>query len=239
MIRGIIISVLQVNILTDVMNRITFVPVIHTDHESVKRARKIVRDQKPDVVAVELDRQRYQELMAGGDREAPLSMSGDTIHDLMQQLAVLEKNMGDMIGSEVGREMLVAIEEGRAIGAKIALIDRPISETIRAMQTIPLDEIYKLSGFITDVSDEIEEGEAVSLIDLLKEDGQVDNIMEQFKTEFPGLSDVLIRQRDLYVAKALEFLLKDVPGQIVAVLGAGHIEGVKQALVEILQSSKE
>ncbi|MHA2081127.1 MAG: hypothetical protein ACW99H_08290 [Candidatus Thorarchaeota archaeon] len=44
-----------------------------------------------------------------------------------------------------------------------------------------------------------------------------------------------MEQRDQYVAKALHYILNDVEGKIVAVLGAGHIQGVKAALEKLLQ----
>ena len=120
--------------------------------------------------------------------------------------------------------------EGRSIGARIALVDRPISATVQAMMQVPVEEIYKLTGMLPDATKDIEEGGARDLLSLLKEDGAVDDIMSQFRSEFPGLAHVLIEQRDQYVAKALHFILNDVQGKIVAVLGAGHIQGVINAL---------
>ena len=59
-------------------------------------------------------------------------------------------------------------------------------------------------------------------------------LKEQFRSEFPGLTKVLIEERDQFVANALHFILNDIQGQIVAVLGAGHIQGVKSVLQELL-----
>ena len=217
-------------------DRIVFVPVIHTDVESVEEARRVVRDTKPDVVAVELDHDRYQQLL-NPPEEAELLFPGvgDMAQDLMQQLAILEKSLGDITGSDVGDEMLAAIDEGRAIGAKIALVDRPMIATVQAMMKVPVDEMYRLTGILPDATKDIENGGASDLLAMLKEDGAVDDLMEQFRLEFPGLANVLIEQRDHYVAKALHFILNDVEGKIVAVLGAGHIQGVKAALEELLQ----
>ncbi len=214
--------------------RVVFVSVIHTDLESVDEARRVVRETKPDVVAVELDHERYNQLINPPEGE-PAPFLGDAAQDLMQQLALLEKSLGEITGSDVGDEMLAAIEEGRAVGAKIALIDRPMAETIRAMMQVPMDELYRLTGLLPDVAKDIEEGGAGDILSMLKEDGAVDDLMEMFKTEFPGLADVLIGQRDRYVAKALQFLLGDVEGKIVVVLGAGHIQGVKMALDLLLK----
>jgi pheromone shutdown protein TraB len=216
--------------------RIVFVSVIHTDLESVEEVRHVVRETKPAVVAVELDHDRYQQLMNPPESTEVVGPdSGDMAQDLMQQLAILEKSLGDITGSDVGDEMLAAIEEGRAIGAKIALVDRPMSATVQAMMQVPVDEMYRLTSMLPDATKDIKNGGAGDLLAMLKEDGAVDDLMNQFRTEFPGLSNVLIEQRDHYVAKALHFILNDVDGKIVAVLGAGHIQGVKTALDKLLE----
>lgn len=218
------------------IDRIIFVAVIHTDLESVESVRKIVHEIKPEVVAVELDRERYQQLTnpAETDDNTLPQMTGDSAQDLMQQLAFLEKSLGKMTGSNVGDEMLAAIQEGRAVGAKIALVDRPMQATIQAMMRVPLNELYGLINVLPDAAKDIESGGALDILDMLKKDGAIEDIMQQFQTEFPGLTRVLIDERDEYVAKALRFILNDVKGKIVAVLGAGHIQGVKVALERLL-----
>jgi len=218
------------------LERVVFVAVIHTDVDSVKEARRVVREVKPAVVAVELDHDRY-EYLKNPDAESELTtmpLTGDTAQDLMQQLATMEQALGGITGSNVGDEMMAAIEEGRAIDAKIALVDRPMKTTIQAMMTVPLPELYGLIDMLPDATKDIEEGGAVDLMDMLKEDGAVDDIVEQFRVEFPGLTKVLIEERDLYVANALHFILNDIEGKIVAVLGAGHIQGVKAALEDLI-----
>ncbi|MHA2139941.1 MAG: TraB domain-containing protein [Candidatus Thorarchaeota archaeon] len=220
------------------LDRVVFVSVIHTDTESVERARETVIAVQPDVVAVELDHQRYQQLISPDktmENWVPPS-SGDAAQDLIQQMAILEKSLGEMTGSNVGEEMLAAIEEGRKIDAKIALVDRPIQATMQAISRVPLDEIYRLMGVVPDVKKDLQEGEGTDILGMLKEDGAIENLMKDFNSEYPGLADALIHQRDLYVANALMSILKDVSGKIVAVLGAGHIDGVKKALTNLLES---
>lgn len=220
----------------DQLDRVVFVAVIHTDVDSVEKARRVVRELKPTVVAVELDHDRYEHLK-NPDAENELTtmpLTGDTAQDLMQQLAAMEQALGGITGSNVGDEMMAAIEEGHAINAKIALVDRPMKTTIQAMMTVPLNELYGLIEMLPDATKDIEGGGAIDLMEMLKQDGAVDDIVEQFRTEFPGLTKVLIEERDLYVAKALHFILNDVEGKIVAVLGAGHIQGVKAALAEFI-----
>ncbi|MFX0055411.1 MAG: TraB/GumN family protein [Promethearchaeota archaeon] len=220
------------------VDRVVFVAVIHTDIESVERARETVKDVQPDVVAVELDHQRYQQLMDPDKTMAnwePAS-SGDAAQDLIQHMATLEKSLGEMTGSNVGEEMLAAIEEGRKIGAKIALVDRPIHVTMQAIARVPLDEIYRLMGVVPDAQKDLQEGDATDILGMLKEEGAIENLMKDFNSEYPNLADALIHQRDFYVANALRSIMKDVEGKIVAVLGAGHIEGVRKALLDLLET---
>jgi pheromone shutdown protein TraB len=220
----------------NLLERVVFVAVIHTDVESVEKARRIVREVKPAVVAVELDHERYEYLKNpnAGEELTTMPLTGDTAQDLMQQLATMEQALGGITGSNVGDEMMAAIEEGKAIGAKIALVDRPMKTTIQAMMAVPLNELYGLIEMLPDATKDIEDGGAFDLMEMLKQDGAVEDIVEQFRTEFPGLTKVLIEERDLYVAQALHFILNDVEGKIVAILGAGHIQGVKRTLADLI-----
>ena len=77
------------------IDRVVFVSVIHTDTESVARAKATVHDVRPDVVAVELDRGRYELLLNPPD-EAQLENippTSDVSQDFMQQIALLQKKI--------------------------------------------------------------------------------------------------------------------------------------------------
>jgi len=229
-----------IKIVDNQLDRVVFVAVIHTDLESVEKARQTVREIKPTVVALELDHERYEHLSnpAAHQDITTMPLTGDTAQDLMQQLAAMEQTLGGLTGSNVGDEMMAAIEEGHAIKAKIALVDRPMKVTIQAMMGVPLNELYGLIDTLPDATKDIEEGGATDLFNMLKQDGAIDDIVDQFRSEFPGLTRVLIEERDQYVAKALHFILNDVQGKIVVVLGAGHIQGVKAALEELLSDDQ-
>ena len=216
--------------------RVVFVPVIHIDKESVNNARELVLRTKPDVVAVELDRARYHQLLnPQPEQTEQVSQDGDSVAEMMNQIALLEKNLGQLTGSMAGNEMLAAIQAGREVNAKIALVDRPIEATAQALMQVPLSEIYKLSEMIPGATSEVEKEGPSNLMELLRDANNVDDLMKEFRKEFPVLSNALIDQRDMYIAKALKSILSDVDGIIVAVLGAGHIEGVTMMLTKMLQ----
>ncbi|TFF68658.1 hypothetical protein EU520_00105 [Candidatus Thorarchaeota archaeon] len=223
--------------MTSELDRIVFIPVVHTDAESVERVRRTIREREPEVVAVELDRQRYELLQRGGEpNEVVLpGHTGDVVQDLFFQIARLEENLGNLTGSDAGAEMLAAIEEGREIGAKIALVDRPIHETMQAFMKVPLDEVYGFVHALPTAEEDAEEQGVDALLAMLRDESQVEEIVSQFMEEFPHLADALIGQRDRYVANALKTILDDVEGLIVAVLGSGHMKGVKMSLKKMLQ----
>ncbi len=213
-------------------DRVIFVGVIHTDKDSVERVRSTIVQFRPDVVAVELDRARYQQLQSlmTSEKQGDIPPAGNAVEVLMQQIASLESVLGDITGSIAGEEMMTAIEEGRKVSAKIALVDRPIHLTIQALQQVPLDEIYKMMQFMSDTSGDIKDSGILKLMEQLRVDSTVHEVIEEFRREFPHITRVLIDERDEYVAKALETILDDVKGKIVVVLGNGHIRGVKAAL---------
>jgi pheromone shutdown protein TraB len=82
-----------VNVVGNQLDRIVFVAVIHTDLESVEEVRRVVREVRPTVVAVELDHERYEYLSnpSGQEEMTTMPLSGDTAQDLMQQLAAMEQ----------------------------------------------------------------------------------------------------------------------------------------------------
>ncbi|MFO7835994.1 MAG: TraB domain-containing protein [Candidatus Thorarchaeota archaeon] len=224
--------------MTTELDRIHFVAVIHVDQDSVDDARQIVKQVEPDVVAVELDKHRYNQLMQDDDAvQEPPTNQMNAAEGFLNQIALLERSLGQLTGSGAGEEMKAAIEEGRKIDAKIALVDRPLGEIMNSLSKVPLDEIYRFASMVPDLDNlQLKQGD-FDLLSFLKEESTIPEMMEQFRTEFPELTEVLIDERDEYVAEALEFILRDVDGQVVVILGAGHIKGVKEKLAKILETN--
>ncbi len=217
------------------IERLVIVPVIHTDNESTDRVRRVIREVRPEVVAVELDVDRYSHMVsAAGDVTAMPPAGGDPVTDLMWQLATLEESIGVATGAGVGNEMLAAIEEGRAVGAKVALVDRPIAETMRELERqVSLEEVYTFLDMAASAAQELGNCDAHEVVGELKTEDGVESVLKEFREQFPGMYAVLLEGRDRYVARALRQVLGDTTGKVVAVLGAGHVAGVRRALEEM------
>ena len=108
----------------------------HVSEKSVAEVNAVIRNMKPDVVAVELCRGRYDSLEGNAQEDqVPIKdlLSGGKIYYYVIHwlLAHLQKKIGEDMGVKPGAEMLSAMEEAKNIGANVALIDRDIQVTLQ------------------------------------------------------------------------------------------------------------
>jgi pheromone shutdown-related protein TraB len=214
---------------------IILVGTAHVSDESVKAVEEAIEKYRPDAVAVELCRQRYQALKEEKRWEETDIMeviSSDRMHLFLLQilLANFQRKIGEDVGVKPGAEMMKAVEIAENRKVKIILADRDIKVTLkRAMDMMTLKEKAKLfwgfvSGFI--------EGEEIDkeLIERLKEKDVLTELMEELAVETPSIKRVLVDERDEYIAHTLH---RAEAKTIVAVVGAGHMNGIKRNLVEL------
>jgi pheromone shutdown-related protein TraB len=203
----------------------------HVSKESIDEVKEAIIINQPDVVAVELDMNRYQNMMAekNGEEKPDVNIrdiiKGDKLSIFLVSmfLSYLQRKIGDDLGVKPGSEMIAAIETAEEIGAKVALIDRDISVTLkRALNKMSFMEKAKfVFGIITSFfsKDEIEDVESIKDGDTLTE------VMEYFKEMSPKAYSVLVSERDAYMAN----MLQNVEGEnVVVVVGAGHKKGITE-----------
>jgi pheromone shutdown-related protein TraB len=201
----------------------------HVSKESIEEVKEAIIAHQPDVVAVELDLNRYQNMMAekNGQEKQNVNIKdiikGDKLSIFLVSmfLSYLQRKIGDDLGVKPGSEMIAAIETAEEIGAKVALIDRDISVTLkRALNKMSWVEKAKfVYGIIASVfsDDEIEDVESIKDGDTLTE------VMEYFKEMSPQAYDVLVTERDAYMASRLMDINEET---VIAVVGAGHKRGI-------------
>ena len=145
----------------------------HVSKESIEEVREAIITHQPDVVAVELDINRYQNMMAEKNGQEKQNVNvrdlikGDKLSIFLVSifLSYLQRKIGDEMGVKPGSEMITAIETAEEIGSKVALIDRDISVTLkRALNQMSLLEKAKfVYGIIASVfsNEEIEDVESI------------------------------------------------------------------------------
>jgi pheromone shutdown-related protein TraB len=207
---------------------IILIGTAHVSRESADLVERVIDEEKPDVVCVELCASRYEAIKQKDKwqemdivkviREKRTSL-------LLAQLLMVsfQKKIARKFNIRPGEEMIRAISKAEELGSEVVLADREVRITmLRAwrkmsffgkMKVVP-DMILSLfvAGDITE--EEIEK---------LKEGDMLEMALKTMGESLPDLKTTLIDERDQYLSHSITH----APGRkIVAVVGAGHIPGV-------------
>ena len=106
----------------------------------MEEVRNTILKSHPDGVAVELDANRYQNLLNEKkgivpDKEIKIReiLKGNNFSMLLVSgfLSYFQKKIGEELGVKPGSEMLAAAEAAEEVGSRLALIDRDIQITLK------------------------------------------------------------------------------------------------------------
>jgi pheromone shutdown-related protein TraB len=207
---------------------IYLVGTAHVSKQSVEDVRRAIELIQPDTVAVELCESRYRNIV---DRaQWKKTNIAKVIRDgrAMLLLASLimtsfQRRIGKKLGVTPGAEMVEAIERAQATGAHLVLADRDIQVTLkRTWANLGFFKKLKmLSQLLASlfVAEDIDE----QMVEELKKENQLTDILEVLAHEFPLVKGTLIDERDTYLAQ----MIRSAEGRrIVAVVGAGHVPGI-------------
>jgi len=221
-------------------DRLTLVGVAHILPKSRDEVKAAIEGELPEVVAVELCRARYAALMGeaerAGAREALRARElGPFI--LNKFFYFLQTKFAHRTGMPAGEEMLIAIECAREVGAKVELIDRDINLTLqRLVERMGARE--KLRLLLELLLGLLPFGGRVEL-EKLTEEEVVDRLLSSLKRALPDAYEVLIDERNSYMAAKIAMLLASTKGKIVCVVGAGHVSGLCRRLESKWQAKLE
>ena len=205
----------------------------HVSRESADLAHRAIGEERPDCVCVELDARRYDALQQEEKFESldlrevlRRKQLSALIFNLI--LASYQKQLGGRLGVQPGAELLAAAKAAEALGIPVALSDRDVRVTLRrAWGALSLWRKAQLFGALIVSLFETPELSEEDLRELRQSD-VITHLLDELGESFPALKRVLIDERDLYLAEKI----RGVVGQrVVAVLGAGHLKGVEQALL--------
>ena len=206
---------------------IIVVGTAHISEESIAEVHRTIEEERPDVVAVELDPGRYQALTHPEQQSASIKdiLSSGKLYQFLVHwlLAYVQNKLGAEVGVKPGSEMLSAIDAARSVGASVALVDRDINVTIaRFWAKMRLIEKLKMLFALLGVTTSDEEID----INEITNDDAISQLVTELRQFSPNAAQVLVDERDAYLAGNL---LK-LRGKIVAVVGAGHKEGINHYL---------
>jgi len=222
-----------------IINMMEIIGTSHVSPKSVEKVKRTIENLKPSLVAVELDKLRYDSLLKKQTKTRPslslirqLGVSGFVFYLLG---SFVENYIGKKTGVIPGDEMLAAIKEARKQGAKIALIDQPVILTLRNISSISFKEKLKIVfDMIFSLINPKHELRKVSLtmanIYDVPNEKDIVKIISIFEKRYPLFYKVLIDDRNRYMVRKLNILRESFEEPIVAVVGAGHVQGMKSLL---------
>lgn len=202
--------------------------IIGTSHisiQSVKEVTDFINTEKPEIIALELDKYRLASLMSKHHAKPNLFKMG--IGPFLMNIAgaYVEKKLGQVVGVKPGSEMKIAVNLAKKHRLSIAVIDRDISLTLKRLsKQMTFREKMR---FVYEIfsSPFRKRPDFIKELDLRKvpSDKLVESLMVKVRKDYPTFHRVIVEERNQFMANNLKALMHTNPDKnILAIVGAGH-----------------
>lgn len=222
----------DVHRLTQNDREIILIGTAHVSRDSADLVEKVIDEEKPDVVCVELCQARYDAL-----KQKDKWQEMDIVRVIRENRAALllaqllmasfQQKIAERFNIHPGEEMLRAIQKAEETGAGIVMADREIRVTL--LRTWRMMGLWTKLKFLPEVIQSLFIGEDVTEEDIekLKEHDALDLALKAVSEKLPEIKRTLIDERDQYLA----YQIRHSSGRkVVAVVGAGHIPGIREQI---------
>ena len=210
----------------------------HVSEDSIREVEEAIVEIDPDLIAVELDSERFFALIKGEeDRDLKdvnileILKSGDIGLFLFHTiLANFQREIGKRFNIKPGSEMKKAIELAKLYKKPLYLIDRPINITLRrALNSMSFKEKIKLFYQLFEDNGCAHELDRRSIREMVDNAEELVKILKELS---PVLYKVFVDERDRYMAKNI-FDTSIGREKILVVVGAGHVKGIVDYLKKL------
>ena len=234
--------------MSDTVTRLTLgdrefilVGTAHISRESVQEVETIITDEKPDRVCVEIDSSRYKSMTESRN------WSSLNIYQVIREkkgflllgnlvLSSFQRRLGLDLGIKPGEEMMQAVRTAENLGIPFSFSDRDIQTTLRRAwaKTGFWGKNKMLAAMISSIIST--EKLTIEQIEELKKKSALEGMMEELADYLPTVKEVLIDERDQYLATNI---YRTAEKRVLAVVGAGHVPGMVLRLRELHGSGGE
>jgi pheromone shutdown-related protein TraB len=207
---------------------IILIGTAHISRESADLVDRVITEEKPDVVCVELCKARFEAIQQKDkwqEMDIVKVIRENRTALLLSQLLMmsLQKKIAERFNINPGEDMLRAISRAEESGAEVVLADREIRVTL--LRTWRMMGLWSKMKFLSDMILSLFIGENITEenIEELKQHDVLDLALKSIGEKLPELKTTLIDERDQFLA----YSIRNSQGRkIVAVVGAGHIPGI-------------
>ncbi len=211
---------------------IILIATAHVSKASAQEVKEAIEIEKPDSICIELDKDRHESMLR------PKAWENYDIVKIIKEkkvglllvnmiLSSYQKRVASNLDTNVGQEMVQAMQSAKETNTNLVLADRNIQTTfIRIWRSHNFfDKTKLLFTIISSLFDDEKISEEE--LEKLKQEDMLQAALSDISKEFPKIAQTLIFERDQYLA----YKIKTAPGnKIVAVLGAAHVPGIKEEI---------
>lgn len=216
--------------------RVTLLGTAHVSRQSATTVTEMIGTGSYDAVAIELCESRYNtiqdpESFAKMDLFKVIKDGKATMVMASLALGAFQQRLADQFGIEPGAEMRAAMRGTDAHDLPLYRIDREVGTTLkRVYKSVPWwQRMTIFSGLIASAvtQEKIDEAE----IERLKQGDMLESTFQEFAETSQNIYRPLINERDQYMAgKIVEIATTDAPKELLVIVGAGHLAGIKRCL---------
>jgi len=208
----------------------------HISKQSINEIKEAFSNLDPDIIAVELDSVRASALLSkkqGSIRLSDIKHIGLKGYVFAVIGSWASKKLGKIVGVSPGSEMKTALTLAKKEKKQIAFIDQRIDITLkRFSKSLSWKEKWH---FVIDLIKPIfiRKKDPLLNFDLSKvpEQELIKKMIDKVKCRYPNIYKVLIEERNYFMARKLKKLIA-TKKKILAIVGAGHLEGILAILKE-------
>lgn len=225
--------------------KITLLGTAHVSRASADKVRELLHTGEYDAVAVELCPSRYNAIidpdtLANMDLFKVLQEGKGTMVIANLALGAYQQRLAEQFGIEPGEEQRAAVKYALDNQSPVLLIDREIGVTLkRVASNVPWWQRLNLfAGLLISMisKDDVDEAE----VERLKEGDILETTFAEFAEDRKDLYLPLIDERDRYMAARLvDDMQAEGHKNILAVVGAGHMQGIKSYLQQGIDNPKQ
>ncbi len=201
----------------------------HVLEKSKEEVEKYINELDPDTVCVELCEARYNSL-----KDENRWQNLDIVKVIKEGKAFLllanmilssfQKRIGKNLKTKPGLEMMEAIKIAEEKSKRIVLVDRDVNLTLkRAWMLSSFSDKMKILEVLLESIFSNEKIEKEEIENLLENGDLISSMMEELSNKLPKVKEVLINERDYYIANKI---FNAEGKKIFAVVGKGHINGI-------------
>lgn len=201
----------------------------HIAKESVIKVKGAIRNLKPDIIALELDKERLPSLLSKKRKISLSSIKKLGLKAFFLNLlgSYIEKSLSKKTGILPGTEMRAAFLLAKKHKIQIFLIDQPIKITLNNLTSkITRKEKFQ---FLKDIFSSIifRKRQITFNLNEVPSEKIINELIKEIKSKYPTVYKILVEERNIYMTKVLNKIMNTYKNKrILAIVGAGHAKDI-------------